>query len=262
VPNREVNYKLAELSGLAASHTQPGIFYGHNDGATTRVAVLDATTGLTLGKLEFKGVETVDWEDIAVGPCPGGQCVFVGDIGGTYTARTYYLIHRTAEPKVKAGVAFGTVAVTFNSRRFFYPDGKFDAEGMAVDPKTGDIYNVTKRPYGQASAVYALPAGAGPGPTRLAKIAQLPLTTADKPMTAAAIHPCGDRALLRSYGKLYHVKTPNHRTLPWAFSAPVLELPVAAEVQGESVSWTADGKGYVTASEGAKQSVHLVVCAP
>src|SRR5512134_250324 len=71
---------LPEASGVAASRRTPGVLWSHNDsGEPGLVAV--ATDGTTRGRVYVAGASAGDWEDIEVGPCPQGSCVYIGDIG-------------------------------------------------------------------------------------------------------------------------------------------------------------------------------------
>src|SRR5438045_5677919 len=55
---------LTELSGIAASRAQPGVYYVHNDsGDSPRIFALDRA-GTELGQLCLAGATNVDWEDI------------------------------------------------------------------------------------------------------------------------------------------------------------------------------------------------------
>src|SRR5437016_3618567 len=55
---------LTELSGIAASRAQPGVYYAHNDsGDSPRIFALDGA-GAELAQLCLAGATNVDWEDI------------------------------------------------------------------------------------------------------------------------------------------------------------------------------------------------------
>lgn len=59
-----------------------------------RVYALDSITGKTVARLKFLDADNCDWEDIAVGPGPGGKSfIYVGDIGGN-SERTCNVIYR------------------------------------------------------------------------------------------------------------------------------------------------------------------------
>src|SRR4029077_13252980 len=92
--------KLPELSALAASRTHPGILYAHNDsGDTARFFAIDDTAQIT-AEMDLTGATAVDWEDIAVGPCPSGAGGSLGDLGDSGMSRAGYTIYRVAEPAV------------------------------------------------------------------------------------------------------------------------------------------------------------------
>ena len=83
------------------------------------------------------GVKVEDWEAVAVGPCPGGSCVYIADIGDNEARRKRITVHRVAEP-----VSENTVAVA-DSFHATYPDGAHDAETLLVTPD-GQLFIVTK----------------------------------------------------------------------------------------------------------------------
>src|SRR5690349_8917404 len=62
------NYKLSELSGLAASSKNPGYLWSLNDsGNGAEVFLVDKELNIKL-TCTLAGIENRDWEDIAVGP--------------------------------------------------------------------------------------------------------------------------------------------------------------------------------------------------
>src|SRR5688572_16148109 len=71
---------LPEGSGLAASRRTPGRFWSHNDSGAPVLVALDES-GRVLGRLRIDGVTVGDWEAVAVGRCPSGSCIYIGDIG-------------------------------------------------------------------------------------------------------------------------------------------------------------------------------------
>jgi hypothetical protein len=91
---------ITEVSGLAASRRHNDVLYTHNDsGGKSRIFAIDATSGQRRATITISGAESVDWEDIAAGPCPGGQghCIYIGDIGGN-SGRRADTIYRVQEP--------------------------------------------------------------------------------------------------------------------------------------------------------------------
>jgi hypothetical protein len=98
---------LIELSGVVASRRYPGVLYAHNDsGATANVTVF-SDTAAPLGEIVLSNVTAIDWEDIAVGPCAAGSCVFVGDIGDNALAYPSRAVYRFAEPDISPSSPIG-----------------------------------------------------------------------------------------------------------------------------------------------------------
>jgi hypothetical protein len=135
--------ELPEASGVAVSRKSPGVLWSHNDsGEPVLVAV--GADGSPRGRVWIAGAAVEDWEDIDVGPCPGGSCVYIADIGDNNARRGSVTIYRVAEPD--AGAERSPRA---ESMRLTYPDGAKDAEALIVLPN-GTLLVVTK---GERSAV-------------------------------------------------------------------------------------------------------------
>ena len=95
---------VSDASGLAASRVHPDVLYTHNDGAQSdggrspTIFAISATNASLLGSFSVTGAENVDWEDIAVGPCPDkGSCIYIEDAGHV-SGRAYNSIFRVREP--------------------------------------------------------------------------------------------------------------------------------------------------------------------
>src|SRR6185312_841476 len=74
-------------------------------------------------------VTNVDYEDIAVGPCAAGHCVFVADIGDNDALRPSCVLYRLPEP-----AKLGSAELTPEALPFVYPDGPHNAETLLVHP--------------------------------------------------------------------------------------------------------------------------------
>ena len=72
--------KLPEASGLTLSRRSPNLLWSMNDSDDPIVIAL-STTGEVKGQVRVTGAAVRDWEALAVGPCPGGSCLYVADIG-------------------------------------------------------------------------------------------------------------------------------------------------------------------------------------
>jgi len=141
---------IPEASGVAFSRRTPGVAWTHNDSGKPIVYAL-AADGSVLGKVHVAGAEVVNWEDIAVAPCPSGSCLYVGDIGDNHATRSSITIYRTPEPVPNAKTTDQAEAMHAK-----YPDGPRDAEALLVLP-TGEMFVITKGEDGP-SYVYRFPA--------------------------------------------------------------------------------------------------------
>jgi len=68
---------------------------------------LSAFTAVRLATIYIDGAHSLDWEDIACGPCPlntGGHCIYVADTGGNAggDANTIYRIREPTEDLLSA----------------------------------------------------------------------------------------------------------------------------------------------------------------
>ncbi len=129
---------LAESSGVVVSRTHPGVFWTHNDSGDEAVLYAVDAGGRLLGRVPVTGARNQDWEDIAVGPCPAGSCLYVGDIGDNMERRPRVFLYRVPEP------APGDSATAPADRyTLVYPAGARDAEALFVLPDAS-VHIVTK----------------------------------------------------------------------------------------------------------------------
>jgi hypothetical protein len=255
---------LDALSGMAASWRNPGVLYVHND--RDRPIVFAVTEGgALLGRYTLGGANVRDIEDMAVGRCPAGTCLYVADIGNNINPRTEFAIYRATEPAVDAAGPSGAAApsMTMPAERFAfsYADGAHNAESLILDAATGAVFVVTKEAAGARSAAYRLESFEPGQVNRAVKVADLAVPAAgDQPATSGSGHPCAPGVLLRTNNRLYELRAAAGAPLADAFRATPMLVPVGNEVQGEAVSFRADGRAYYTTSEGAGPPVHKVSC--
>ncbi|MGV3623051.1 MAG: hypothetical protein ACO1OB_19685 [Archangium sp.] len=240
-----IDSELDELSGLVASRARPGVLYAHNDsGDSPRFFALEG--GSIVQTFTLADATARDWEDIALGPCPSGTCVYLGDIGDNNFVRTDCAIYRVPEPSDE------TTSVTWERFPYAFPnDEKHNAETIFMNAQTGVLYLVTKENTG-VSAVYRFPL-----PFDATKTAQLEFVTqltipasGDSRLTGGDVNVCGDGVLLRMYNRLVEYRLPEGAaTFEDIFQVNPVSVPVADEQQGEAVAYGADGRSYFSASE-------------
>jgi hypothetical protein len=228
--------RITESSGLAASRLHPGVYWTHNDSEDgPYVYAVDSATGKTVARVTMRGIHPRDVEAISLGP--DGD-LYVGDIGdnlgGTWPEVWIYRFH---EPKRLVST---TVDVTRYTVR--YAAGPRNAEALMVQPKTGRVYIASKNEDG--GVLYA-------GPARLsAKGVNVFRRVADVPwVTDGAFSPDGTRLVLRGY-----FWATGYR---WVDGAPqkIGSLDVPMQQQGESVTFTPDGRNLMYGSEGKDSDV-------
>jgi hypothetical protein len=251
-----VGAPLVETSGLVASRKNAGVIYAHNDSGDTpppRIFAL-SSKGAVLGQINVGGATFVDWEDIALGPCASGTCIFIGDVGDNGMARTNDAVYEIPEPTLD-GKPFTTQTIASKKYPFTYPDGKWNCEALLVHPTTGEVFVVTKNA-AIDGGVYKFPKLEAGVPVVLEKVGSASGTKGAL-VTGGDVSPCGDRVMLRTYDSLLEY---SGKTVAAALATTPVKVPVAKEGQGEAVAYRFDGSGYFTASEGASAPLYATSC--
>lgn len=146
------NVDVTESSGLAFSNLANDRLWTHNDsGDTARLFAFDRN-GKTTGGCELKGVDAVDFEDMASFTQDSVARIVVADVGDNRSARSFVSLYFFDEPPPDQ-----QTSVTHWTRvDIRYPDGPRDCEAIAVDPQRGIVTLITKS-FLPAASVYELP---------------------------------------------------------------------------------------------------------
>jgi hypothetical protein len=249
---------LDEVSGLAQSRTNPGVFWVHNDSGDEPRVYAVSRSGALLGSYRLAGATAIDWEDMAIGPAVDGRShLYLADIGDNSGRRRSVRVHRVSEPVVdmdQSPVVETLSQVT--SYDFVYNDGPRDAEGFMVDPLTGDFYVVSKRePDGNR-----LYRSISPSDRRMNTLERVGTFTTTG-TTGADISPDGLQVLIRRYSSAIDPRTPpalagSYWSRPDAsvslvtlLAQPAQTIRLVTEAQGEAIAFAADNKGFYTTSE-------------
>lgn len=250
--------ELKESSGVAVSRAHPGILWTVNDSGNGPWIFATDTTGRAVARIPLDA-RNRDWEAIAIGSCPPGSCLFVGDIGDNAERREEVGVYRLAEPD-PADSSLRRV----EHLRVSYPDGPHDAEALVVDPR-GDFWLITK---GRKNGVrvYRVPAAAWQRDNVvMAEFVQiLPIPADDGfqyQVTDAAMAPDGERLVVRTYSTLYFLTPAGGRFLPERTRPPCVVWGM--EMQGEGVDWLGDGRLVLTSENGllgGGGTIYLVEC--
>jgi hypothetical protein len=251
---------LDESSGIVVSRRHPGILWTIEDSGAEAVLHATDTTGADRGSWRVTGATNRDWEALALGRCPAGFCLYIGDIGDNSSARTHAEIYRVPEPDPA-----GRARATARARRLTvtYPDGPRNAESLAILPDT-TLLIISKSESG--SRIYEVPASAwrSTAPIRATDRGGLPVPGGSLAnlVTDAAVSPDGARLAVRTYTAIYFFRIgPRHQlTADYAGGACGI---FGIEPQGEGVAWL-DQRHLVTSSEnnfGMLGGLGLVRCA-
>ncbi|WNG25907.1 hypothetical protein F0U62_19190 [Cystobacter fuscus] len=255
---------LAEMSGLAASVRHPGVLWAHNDsGNAFQVFAIDET-GKPLATLTLTGAdpEDMDLEDIALGPCAPGDartCVYLADTGDNFERREQVRLLRFPEPEQ---VTDATLAV--EELPFTWPDRAHDCEALVIEPGTGRPVLITKEgdSLGEVFALQGLAPGSVARASHLGTLRSP--GNVDRRTTAAALHPSGQRLLLRTYTRVWEVRRPGASRMEELIQGPVVEVPGASQAQSEAITWLPGDAGadrsYLIGSEFAGQRLYRVDC--
>ena len=133
---------LAEVSGLAASRTHRGLYWAHNDGGNDAELIAIRGDGSRVATFSVRGVENVDWEDLASFELDGRHYLLVADTGDNGGIRKTLELAVFEEPaQLKDGDSL-RLAWTISFR---WPDGARDCEAAAVDAAAGKVLLVSKK---------------------------------------------------------------------------------------------------------------------
>jgi hypothetical protein len=263
--------RVVESSGVAVSRAHPGVLWTHNDSGDGPYLYATDLQGRDLGFLLVPGGEAIDWEDIALGPCPtrAGSCVYLADTGDNLERRTSVTVYAVPEPEPPTGPGdtlrtTGAPAVL----QLRYSDGAHDVEAIYVSPKGGDLYLVSKGRSGSIGvyrvdrAEWSGPAGVIVKAARVQILDIRPDGGAGRWVTAAAIRPDGRLVALRTYAEIYLFHPGVGGRLTPAREHPC-ELGALDEPGGGEAIDFLDDATLVVTSEALRRragTIHTVAC--
>jgi len=148
--------------------------------------------------------------------------------------------------------------------RLKYPDGKRDAEALLLQPDGKPVIITKDLDGGGVARVYA-----PTGPLRskqtvpLKKVAELKYAftgTGGGPVgalgqrlvTGAALSGDGSRAVVRTYTDAYEYRVSGGNVVSALAKREPVRTQLPGEPQGEAITYSADGKHYITASEASR----------
>jgi hypothetical protein len=250
--------RIDEASGLAVSRQLKNVLWTHNDQpGDERVFALDFQ-GELVGQLDVQ-VDSLDWEDIALGPCGtrGGSCLYVADIGGSQRRRKSLQVLRFAEPELKPGIEprFRAEVTRVEIAHFRYADGKHrDAEALMVEGSR-TLWLIDKNE--SSASLFRAPFDRG---LRSGATFRRVATRADiRFVTAADMTPDGSRFVVRNLDSAYEFVIRPGQDVAAAFQGRFEKIDLREEDQGEAIGYGADGLSFFTLGEGKREPIHRYV---
>jgi len=241
---------LSEISGIVDSRANADTFWVHNDKGDSARFFAISHSGSLLGAFPLAGAPSGDWEDIAIGPKPGGgSYLYLGDVGDNDSNRVSGItVYRTDEPQQTAGVTIA--ADDYTALHLKFPGHPRDVESLFVDPLSGDMFLITKRT--AIPEIYSVPSAAFDTPGQTATLTSWGnLGGLMRTPTAADISPDGRFILVRSskssVGYLYERGI--GQSVADALHGDGVPFALGFESQGEGIGWAADGRSFYTTSE-------------
>jgi hypothetical protein len=233
-PEVTLGTHVREASGAALDRRAPGLFWTHGDSDTPPVLFGMGVNGELLARARVTGAANRDWEDMAIGPCPGGTCVYVADIGNNDAVERDLVLYRAPVPAVA-----DTATPPAEEFRARFPDHGRDAEALFVMPQ-GDVYLVTK---GRSDPVelWRWPTPLRAGRVELERVRELAprVQQLGDMVTGAGASPDGRWVAVRTYGRLAIYRAAD--LLGTGGPAYTLDLAPLGESWGEAVALDSDG---------------------
>lgn len=242
----QVVKRLEEASGLVESITQPNHFWTLNDsGHPAEVFLIDAKAQIKL-VCKLEGIENRDFEDItlAIDPRDGKTYVYAADIGDNQEKFKVKLIYRFEEPILSTETE---ISITkFDTIKIVLEDRVRDTEAIMIEPKTNDLYLVSKRE--DSVRLYQVKFPFSKDTLTAKRLAILPFHK----IVAANLSMDGKEVLMKDYEKVFYWKNERNLSLQELLLTKPTELAYERERQGEAICWARDGKGYYTLSEAVR----------
>jgi len=268
VLGRVADKSLSEISGIAASRRNPGIFWTHNDsGGAAKITALNLR-GETVAEVVVTNAQAKDWEDIATFDWNGTPWILIGDVGDNGAVRRDTTLYLLPEPDLSTTSSGARLALAAtHTIPFSYPNGPRDCEGVAVDPATNEILLISKRT--EPPVLYSLALPSSPAPSATPQTAKLltplhgivPPSMAESAIpgrlgqyrsnvTAFDLSPDGFTAAVLTYGNIWLY----HRDASQTWSAALAEAPQRIPIQGlpqaEALCFSPDSRELWITTEG------------
>jgi len=226
--------RLTEISGMAFSRKNNGVFYLHNDAGHSAIVYVINTKREVLGTLVFSNLNAEDWEDIAIAKCGDDDCIFIADTGDNSEERDNVSIIKFTEPTIDPDTPFNSMLIEdVESMTLAFLDKPHDVEAMAVDENMS-IYLFSKQlgysAYFRTDGFYH---NTEKTPEYVGRIE----LEEEESVTAADIHPDGLQLLLRTNDSLYEYTFGDKSEINSLTGLSYSSIEAGSDEQGEAVAY-------------------------
>jgi hypothetical protein len=240
--------KLTEITGLTAVGSGYVAVNGLVDpeAGSSHQAIFAISSACKVTKTKAFPTKPLDPEDIA--KAPDGS-LWIADIGDVKKDRA-----NVALWKVPATLA--TAPVIY---RFSYPDGKHEAAALLVSPDGTPII-ITKETNGTAQLYSPGSAPVAGKTVAMAKVGTVTLPRTVTPnlfgfvgragVNGAAMSPDGSKVVLRTYADAFEWDVEGGKVVDALTKGVARVTPIAEEVPSQAITYSSDGKFFITAGHG------------
>lgn len=255
---------VRESSGITASPCQPNVFWTHNDSGDGPNIFAMNSNGKHLGAWRVTNASNDDWEDIASYRSPDGTCyLYIGDIGNNKADRSKLTIYRVKEPTITPSTRSSDEKNPLSTDPadaavFKYSDSPHNAETLLVQPRTGDVYVLTKRVDGPSLVFKFRPNFGSPDAVVAEKVGEVALPAVPNGLlTGGSISPDGQRVILCDYTAGYELDIVG-KNFDDIWKQRPIPVNLGDRKHGESVTFSSDGQELLGTSEGKNAEVFEV----
>ncbi|HMV70464.1 MAG TPA: hypothetical protein PKA64_26725 [Myxococcota bacterium] len=240
---------VAESSGLAASARHPGTFWTHGDSGTGNWLFAVDGQGRVEARVQVKGAELVDWEDLTP---DGDGNLWLADSGNNDNDRRDLAMYRVPEPDpdtAREARIDRAVRFSYPDQAAFPGDGPLNFDAEAVFWSEGRLYLLTKHRSDHDTTLYRFPADEGV--VVLERVSSFTVGGPDDrsggKVTAASLSPDGQTLALLTYHAVLLFGRPASGD-DW-LSRPLSQFPLVQTTtrQCEAVAW--DGPALIVGNE-------------
>lgn len=244
--------RLIEISGIAPSVQNKGMFWVHNDsGDKPQLFLVNTALEVQFTIFFSDEIKHIDWEDITLSSKDEKTMITIADIGDNRAVRKNVTLYQFEEPKIqtdKESIRIDQVEVMHIN----YAEGPRDAEALAFDPIGQKFVIFSKRD--EQIKVYLFEFS--PGQKEIQSDFEVDLTALNPSsvypnmVTAADINSEG-YVLLKNYEDVFLLPNLDGFSLEERFRAEVNfeRVNYIPELQGEALCWDLVNFSYYCTSE-------------